>query len=136
MNRSLIFPTLSLVFLSACETMPPPAAVRIVATPDELFKFDRLRTGALPGQLLVRGRVIRIRRYYAGRFLGRIPGHIHAEAFASGTSLGWQDTRWRRLSSKPYAKSPFAVRFPLDPNRVDEVRVSYDPTTEGHQRRP
>lgn len=131
MARSIAILAISLALLSGCETTPPPAAARVVAMDNKLFKFDRLRVGALPGQLVVRGRVIRKRRFY-----GRIPGHIHVEAFSGGTSLGYQDTRWRRLSTRPFAKSPFAVRFPIDPSRVDEVRVSYEPTTEMHEREP
>lgn len=129
MAKSIIILALSLVLLSGCETTPPPAAVRIVQTPSKLFKFDRLRAGVLPGELVVQGRVIRKRRFY-----GRIPGHIHVEAFAGQTSLGWQDTRWRRLSPKPFARSPFKVRFPIDAARVDEVRVSYEPIAETHER--
>jgi hypothetical protein len=131
MSRSIITLALCLILLSGCETTPPPADARIVQRPSKLFKFDRLRAGVLPGQLVVQGRVIRKRRFY-----GRIPGHIHVEAFAKGTSLGWQDARWRRLSPKPFAKSPFKVRFPFDPSGVDEVRVSYDPATETHERGP
>ena len=127
MARSFLILATSVVLLSGCETTPPPAAARIAAIDSKLFKFDRLRVGALPGQLVVRGRVIRKHRFY-----GRIPGHIHVEAFFGGTSLGYQDTRWRRLSTRPFARSPFTVRFPIDPGRVDEVRVSYDPTTETH----
>lgn len=129
---AIISAVLGLIFLTACANMPPPSAARFVAIPDRLLKFDRLKVEARPAGLLVRGRVTRMKRFDGGRYLGRLPGHIHVEAFASGISLGWQDTRWRRFAHKPYAKSPFTARFALDPRRVDEIRISYDPTVETH----
>lgn len=129
---AIISAAFGLILLAACANTPPPSAARIIATPDRLLRFDRIKTRALPGELLVRGRVTKMKRFDRGRYIGRVPGHIHVEVFAGGTSLGWQDTRWRRFAHKPYARSSFTVRFALDPRRVDEVRVSYDPIIETH----
>lgn len=126
MNKILASSGFGSAFLSACAPTLPSANVRLAAAPADLFKFSRLRAESLPSQLLVRGRVTRMRRFY-----GVIPGHIHVEAFAGQTSLGWQDTRWQRLKSRPFAISYFAVRLPIAPARVEEVRISYQRTAHG-----
>jgi hypothetical protein len=120
MRWTLIVPLAGLL-LGGCASVPDArTSLPVVAETNKRFWFRDLRAVPRAEGLVVSGRVIRKK----GGFLP-IPGYLHVEAMASGTTVGTADTRWQRLRWKSRSVSPFKTILPGGAGTADQVRISY-----------
>lgn len=103
-----------------------PLPVRVVAVPSRSLQFSGVRAELRDGRTIVRGRVAR-----ASMIPGLVWGHLHVEALAGSTVVGWADTRWTQLARRRLPRSSFWVRLPRGLPPIDTIRVSH--VLKGHE---
>lgn len=126
--RASLLPAMILVPLAAgCATVPTkPLPLRVVSVSSRSLEFLDVRAELRDGRTIVRGRVAR-----ASMMPGAVWGHLHVEALAGSTVVGWADTRWTQLARGRLPRSSFWVRLPRGLPPIDTIRVSH--VFKGHE---
>ena len=127
MQASLAAAMILFPLMAGCATVrTKPLPLGIVTVPGRSLEFSDVRAELRHGRTIVRGRVAR-----ASMIPAAVWGHVHVEALADSTVVGWADTRWTQLARRRLPRSSFWVRLPRGLPPIDTIRVSH--VLKGHE---